>query len=186
MLRIHIGSIAEKGLHLNEQVAAARLPLLNTVSREDAWRFDQPIHVRIQATLSGETVLINGTVATRAHTRCSRCLDPFDLTVESAFTATAVPQLPAPTATETTEEIELVADDMEVIVYSGDSVDLSPEIAQQIVMALPFNPLCKKACKGLCSRCGANLNQASCRCAVEDTGNPFAALRGLSLPRKKE
>jgi len=186
MLRIPIASIRETGWSLNEQVEAARLPPLSALSRKEEIRFVQPIQVRIGATLAGETVSIEGELGTVIHLRCSRCLTPFDLNVRSAFAVTAVAASADRSADAAAGEIELAADEMDVLVYSGDSIDLSEEIAQQVIMALPVNPLCRETCKGLCSQCGANLNRSTCPCKAQDTGNPFAALKNLSLPDRGE
>jgi uncharacterized protein len=186
MLQIPIGSIRENGWLLNEQVEAAGLPLLSELSRKEEIRFVNPIQVRIVATLAGETVSIEGEIHTEVSLRCGRCLTPFHLSVRSEFAVTAVEALAKSSADAPGSEIELAADEMDVLFYSGDSIDLREEIAQQLVMALPFNPLCKETCKGLCNRCGANLNRSTCPCKTEDAGNPFAALKNLSLPGKRE
>ena len=186
MLRIYIDRITDKGLDLDERVDASSLPLLNAVSQEDALRFKGPVHVRLHAAIAGETVLIDGSAASRVDIPCSRCLDPFDLPIESNFSATAVAEPSVPIAAETTDETELNAEDMDLIAYTGNSIDLRKEIAQQIIMALPFNPLCSQTCKGLCSHCGANLNRTPCRCGTEEKGNPFAVLNTLSFPEGQE
>jgi uncharacterized protein len=186
MLQIPIGSIRENGWLLNEQVEAAGLPLLSELSRKEEIRFVDPIQVRVVATRTGETVAIEGEIRTGVHLRCSRCLTPFDLKVRSEFAVTAVAAVAESSADAPVSEIELAADEMDVLFYSGDSIDLREEIAQQLVMALPFNPLCKETCKGLCNRCGANLNRSTCQCKAEDAGNPFAVLKNLSLPGKRE
>ena len=85
MLTIHIGSITDRGLDLDETVDAARLPLLQALSGEGEISFTRPVHVRLHATLAGETVLIDGTVVTGVHIPCSRCLEPFDLNVQDRF-----------------------------------------------------------------------------------------------------
>lgn len=186
MLQIPIGSIRETGWLLNEDVEAVGLPLLSELSRKEEIRFVDPIQVRVMATRTGETVKIEGEIRTRVHLRCSRCLTPFHLNVRSEFAVTAVAALAEPSADAPAGEIELAAEEMDVLLYSGDSIDLREEIAQQFIMALPFNPLCKETCKGLCNRCGANLNRSTCPCKTEDAGNPFAVLKNLSLPEKKE
>jgi uncharacterized protein len=186
MLSIHIGSIPEQGLDLDEKVDAAIFPSLDALSREGLVRFTRPVHISVHAALTGKTVQINGIVECGVSLPCSRCLEPFDLKIASDFSATAVPEIQTMIETAKAEEIELAADDMEVIVYLGDAIDLQDEIAQQVIMALPFKPLCREACKGLCSRCGADLNQAPCQCSSQDETNPFAALKTLSFPQKKE
>jgi len=186
MLQIHIGSITEQGLGLDEKIDASLLPLLHSVSNKERIRFVQPVHVHLQVTLAGETILIDGSAVTVVRLACSRCLEPFDLPIETRFSATATPQMSSMTDTEPPEEMELAADQMDVIAYSGDSIDLGDEIAQQIIMALPFKPVCRDTCKGLCNRCGADLNRSPCRCASRDINNPFAVLKTLSFPKNKE
>jgi len=186
MLRIPIDRIGETGLLLNEKVEAAGLPILAELSRKEEIRFAQPIQVRIVATLAAETVSIQGEIRTGVNLRCSRCLTPFDLNIRSEFAVTAVAALAEPSTDVLAGEIELAAEMVDTILYSGDSIDLREEIAQQVIMALPFNPLCKETCKGLCNQCGVNLNRSTCQCKAPDAGNPFAVLKNLSLPDKGE
>jgi uncharacterized metal-binding protein YceD (DUF177 family) len=77
--------------------------------------------------------------------------------------------------------LELAEDDLDVFPYTGDVVDLEPLIREQFVLAIPFAPLCKEDCLGLCPQCGADKNVAPCSC--EKPVDPrFAALQGLKLP----
>lgn len=48
--------------------------------------------------------------------------------------------------------------------FSGNAIDLTPEFLQAVFLALPMKRLCKNDCKGLCSGCGRNLNNAVCSC----------------------
>jgi uncharacterized protein len=185
MFLIHIGSITDQGLNLDQQEDATLLPLLNTVAGNGEVRFVRPVHVRIHANLSGESVLIDGFAESEIRIPCSRCLEPFDLKIGTYFSATAVPEIPSLIDPEPGDDIELAADEMDVITYSGDSIDLGDEISQQIIMALPFKPLCRDACKGLCSRCGVNLNQTPCRCHPLGEKSPFAVLKTHAFPKKR-
>lgn len=186
MLRIHIGSITENGLNIDQREDAAALPLLSSAADDGSIHFTRPVHVRIHATLSGQTVLIHGTAESNVRIPCSRCLEPFEMKIETDFSGTAVPEVPSMVHPAVADEIELTADDMDVIVYSGDSIDLRDEVAQQIIMALPFKPLCRDACKGLCNRCGADLNKTPCKCRPRDESGPFAVLKTRAFPKKKE
>lgn len=186
MLQIHIGSITEQGLDLDEQVDAALLPLLKAAALDGALTFTRPVHVRIHATLAGETVLIDGSADCVVRIPCSRCLEPFDFNIETDFSVTAVPEIRSVRDTDSADGIELTGEDMDVIAYSGDSIDLADEIAQQVIMTLPFKPLCRDTCKGLCNRCGVDLNNTPCTCTSQDESNPFAVLQTLSFPEDKE
>lgn len=186
MLRIHLASIAETGLTIDEQVDSLSLPLLADVSRHGSAEFTRPIQAQIRATLAGESVQIDGRVQTVVRLTCSRCLVPFELTIATTFTATAMAEKPVSPKAGSTEEIELSADEMDVIPYAGDSIDLGEEISQQIIMALPYKPLCRDTCKGLCSGCGVDLNDHACRCHDPDRSSPFAVLKTRTFPPKKD
>ena len=53
-------------------------------------------------------------------------------------------------------------------------LDISTALWQSLSAAMPMNPLCDHACKGICAGCLANLNSAPCRCHVERSDNVFA------------
>jgi uncharacterized protein len=186
MLHIPIRSITEAGWDMDEQVDANRLPLLSAASRDGTVCINRPVKVHIHARLAGESVLIDGRLRTGTRLECGRCLEPFDFDVEVDFSTTALPDKPVELESGAADEIELMADEVDAIVYRGDSIDLRDEIAQQIIMALPFKPLCRETCKGLCSHCGANLNRTPCQCHDKKGNSPFTVLGTLSFPRKKE
>ncbi len=79
--------------------------------------------------------------------------------------------------------VELPGDDLEVLEYMGPEIDLTQAVVDQVVLALPLQPRCSDACKGLCPRCGYDLNLGQCGCA-DDQGDPrLAALRSLKPSR---
>ena len=187
MLQIHILSIKEHGWDLDKTVDVKSFPLLTSISQKGTVSFNQPVHVRIHATIiADDTVIIKGAVSTLAHIPCSRCLESYDLTIDTEFTATATPDNPASIDDDAIEEKELKTDEMDAIVFSGNSIDLSDGVSQQIIMAIPIKPLCRDNCKGLCNGCGADLNKNHCQCDSQVANSPFSVLKGLSFPKKKE
>ena len=54
------------------------------------------------------------------------------------------------------------------------------------VFVADHTPLCKPDCAGLCSNCGANLNEGPCNCDKEDVDPRFAALRSLKNELSEE
>jgi uncharacterized protein len=65
--------------------------------------------------------------------------------------------------------------------YEGEEIDLTPLVHEQIILALPTRPLCGEACRGLCPRCGANLNAAPCGCPTAPPADPrLAVLHSLA------
>ncbi|BBO87360.1 YceD family protein [Desulfosarcina ovata] len=171
---------------MDERTEAAALPLVHALIRDGQVDFSRPLHVRIHAVPTGNAILIEGSLDTCARLICSRCLEPFEFEMETDFSATAVPSHSISLDSESREEIELRADDMDVIPYTGESIDLGEEIAQQMIMALPFKPICDDNCRGLCNQCGVNLNKETCSCRSGMQNSPFAVLKSLNLPAKKE
>ena len=184
MLRIQIGTIGPQGIDVDERVEATALPLLKAViADEPSLHFNGPVRAHLHLQPAGETIRIDGTVTTRATVACQRCLEPFTLAINAPVHVTAVPERPATDRGRADTEVELLADEIDVITYSGDIVDIREEVAQQVIMALPFSSLCQKDCLGLCHQCGVNLNQTACRCDPDPASSPFAALRSLSFPK---
>ena len=59
-------------------------------------------------------------------------------------------------------EIELQEKDTEIAFYSGDFIEVSDIIREQILLGLPMKPMCREDCKGLCPYCGKNRNLEAC------------------------
>lgn len=60
--------------------------------------------------------------------------------------------------------MELADDDLDLYSYDNEEIDLTPLFRDQVVLAVPFAPLCKEDCKGLCPQCGADRNLEPCDC----------------------
>lgn len=61
-----------------------------------------------------------------------------------------------------------------------ETVDVTPDIREDILLSLPTFPLCSSDCRGLCPQCGKNLNQGNCKCRPPE-GRRWGALDGLKL-----
>ena len=57
-------------------------------------------------------------------------------------------------------------DDEEAYPIVEDELDLSPMVRDAVVLELPLAPLCRPDCRGLCTRCGTDLNEGSCECVA--------------------
>jgi uncharacterized protein len=77
---------------------------------------------------------------------------------------------------------DLEGDEFDVLPANRE-LDLMPLIWAGLLVEAPRVPLCQDDCKGLCSHCGANLNEGACGCTEEaaevSENNPFAALKNL-------
>lgn len=77
------------------------------------------------------------------------------------------------------KDLEYKIPDLDTVLVDEPVIDLDDVIRQQIYLALPMKSLCSERCKGICSRCGANLNHSACGCADEGKESPFAVLAQL-------
>jgi uncharacterized protein len=120
---------------------------------------------------------------------CSRCVGPVKLVIDEQLRVTFMPkhEMPAddagdaPASGEGEEGPEVAEEDLDVFPFDGERVDLEPLFREQFVLAIPYAPLCKEDCKGLCPQCGIDRNTATCTC--EPPIDPrLAVLKGLKIP----
>ncbi len=109
------------------------------------------LDLRYESVLEG--VLVTGTITTTATGACVRCLDPVTLPVEATF------QELFAYAERAARHEQVAADDEDddVRELEGDLLDLEPVLRDAVVPTLPFQPVCRADCPGLCSECGAHL-----------------------------
>jgi uncharacterized protein len=79
------------------------------------------------------------------------------------------------------EEGELTEDDLDVYPYEGQNVDLEPLLREQLILSVPFAPVCSEECRGLCPSCGADRNLETCGCRVEREDGRLHILKDFKL-----
>jgi uncharacterized protein len=108
---------------------------------------DQPLGGDLLLESVVEGILVSGNVAGRFTMRCARCLEAFerdfDLQVEELFVRDAGP-----------EDDYVLGRDL--------SLDPEPMVRDAVVLEMPFSPLCRPGCLGLCPVCGGNRNLGEC------------------------
>ncbi|MCQ2395109.1 MAG: DUF177 domain-containing protein [Kiritimatiellae bacterium] len=112
--------------------------------------------------LFGTELLVRGTIAQDFDAVCCRCGGDFDFTTTvDDFTASF----------EVNEKTEFV--------------DLTDELRQSIILALPSYPICRQDCRGVCPTCGKNLNEGPCTCQHTERDSRWGALDGLQLEEEQ-
>ena len=131
--------------------------------------------VRVQGSLSkvGREILLKGNISTEMEMFCSRCLEPLNYEVRSKVSSRYVPSEEAGSQ-ET--DVELHASDIEVEYYTGDLIDLTQAVYDQMMLSLPLTRLCREDCQGICSQCGVNRNKKNCQCLDKDAVDPRLAI----------
>jgi uncharacterized protein len=124
---------------------------------------------------------VDGTVETAVRFRCSRCMKEFSRSIATKFDLSYLPQ---PKWTNDGAEIELRYEEMEVAYYDGVAFDVNLMVLEQIELAMPMQFVCSEDCKGLCYKCGADLNEGSCLCKNDVADSRLSIL--LDFQKKKK
>ena len=116
-----------------------------------------PLEYRVSAEQVSGRLIVRGKISAAMSCRCSRC---------AKWEATTAEVDDFLVALEVGEEDEVV--------------DLTPEMREAIILALPDYPICRDSCKGLCPHCGVDLNEKTCDCHPPED-NRWSGLDGFDL-----
>ena len=138
-MKITIDQIRPEGLHLEEEISAANLD----VDTQEA-KLAGALRVSADATRVNEVVRVALHLQGALTFVCCRCLEEYqtviDRTVEHNFP----------------------------VERSQHTLDITQDIRDDLILEYPFKPLCRADCKGICARCGSNLNRGACRCSTQE------------------
>jgi uncharacterized protein len=124
---------------------------------------EQVADIRLRAAYKGDFELL-----------CARCVEPVPTPLAGSFDLIFRPQ----SADADPGERAITQDETEIGYYEESGLSLEDVVREQVLLSLPSRTLCKEDCKGLCPRCGQNLNQQTCNCkpAADAKWNALAAL----------
>lgn len=138
---------------------------------------------RLHLEVINEEVLIRGAIEAHMDLECSRCLKKYgsDLKIPLDLACAEAPE-----AVEGEEEdVELADDDLDTCYYREGVIDLGELIREQVLLAAPMKPLCSDTCKGLCPRCGQDLNEKNCGCEIKQIDPRLQALEKLLSKKER-
>ncbi len=146
-----------KRIRVDEAVAGLHMELADVPE-------DHRLHGELMLESVVDGVFVSGTLEGTMELRCARCLKdftrPFAVEMRELF-----PVAPGPD------------DDYGL----GADLTLDPEqmVRDSVLLSMPFSPLCRPDCRGLCPRCGGDRNLGQCTCTEELTDPRWAGLQGL-------
>ena len=155
-MKIYIERISAEGIDLEEVIPASRMDLM--VADEGTRMLGDGVHVKVHVTLIGNELVVQGWWQAKFELECSRCLRFFtqELKNEEAF--------------------------YEYRITNEDTIDLTQEIREDIILLFPIKPLCSENCPGLCPVCGRLRGTDDCVCPQPE---PDPRLSVLDELRKK-
>jgi uncharacterized protein len=136
-VKIDINRIPPEGLALEENIQAGELDL-----ETEQIKFRGPIRAEAGISKITNAVTVDLSLKAKMCVECGRCLEEFETAIDKNL------------------KLNYQADKSQPI------IDLNPDIREEIIVNYPMKPLCSLRCKGLCPKCGKNLNEGGCSCAT--------------------
>jgi uncharacterized protein len=167
-MRFKINEIGAEGVPVNVAVTAdwvaAACPDL------DARPLASGLTLSGRLEKTGDDYLLRADLRGELETTCARCLEPARLALNLPLAVTFV-------SAEDAEDDE----DPDLVTFEGGEIDVGDEVRDEILLAIPINPLCQETCLGLCLVCGGNRNLVACGCQTE----PAPSVRLAALAKIK-
>lgn len=157
----------------------------------------QPLKARFKK-VSGQ-IFVQGSFAAALKAPCKRCTQSVPVPVAVDFSLRMVPEGRKPKEEEGAESTgkrrggrdddgqaahaaSFDLDEIDAEPFDGKTIDLDPVVREQVLLALPVSVVCRDDCKGLCSTCGADLNESDCgHGKVKEMDPRLAKLRDIKL-----
>jgi uncharacterized protein len=154
-MKITVSEIPEEGLDLEEE---------EPIESETAGMAERA-KLRLNITKTDSEVLLRGEIAAVLRLVCGRCLKDFktEVSIPVDLAYHPVKDLRAD------ERYELSPEELNTGFYKDDELDLLELTKEQVLLTVPMKPLCNEACKGICPRCGKDLNEGPCGCDLKQT-----------------
>ncbi len=168
-MAIKINDIPPEGLTLE---LARKLDLFDTGTASTA--FTAVLSIR---PTGGGSLHISGRLQAGPQLECSRCLKSFTCNIDTALNIDLAPL----SALGTAPEHELAGSELDMEFYQGDEIEPLDYVKEQLLISIPMVPLHSPDCKGLCTVCGTDLNNADCGCTKDkrDEFGAFSVLKDL-------
>ncbi len=140
-------------------------------SEGDEYKPLSKISIDLQVTRVLKEISVIGNITLSIQSPCSRCVEPVKIELKPLVSLVLSPS----------DKIKEEDQDLEHETYQGDEIDISNYLREQIAISLPQKVVCSEECKGLCTTCGANLNNESCSCDKDQIDPRFAILKDLKI-----
>lgn len=146
------------------------------------YSFPEKVKGAVLFTMAGDRVVARGRLETEVESSCVRCLKKVRTVVRAPVDVVYEEQ-----KEPVTPELEIFGPqgeaDERVAFFHGDAIHPETQFREAILIELPSLPVCDEACKGLCPKCGVDLNEGPCECDTSSMDEPSwkSALKNIKL-----
>lgn len=176
-MKIRVADITKNPKTLEAADDYILYPSLVAAKESGECEFLAPVTTSLTVVREFDHIRVNGVIGTIVKLSCSRCLAEYTADIESRFTIFYTRSAES----QPEDEVELGEQDLISVTYAGDEIDFADEIAEQVLLEIPYKPLCAEECKGLCFSCGTDLNNAVCSCSDNAVSMTFSSLKELKM-----
>ncbi len=165
MLKLNISSYSEGLSSEKRTVKPSEIDL-------DEQEFYHPINLLFNINKIGSEVFLKVQIDTSVALVCDRCLVDYKYKLKDTVTIVC------------TTDNSLVTEDEDGIYFISETtneINIADSIRDALILNIPQKKLCFDKCKGLCSRCGANLNDEICNCKSEKIDPRWEALKKIKF-----
>ena len=129
--------------------------------------FQKPVRLEGEVSDDAGAITLSATVHACVSTRCARCGKPVEYDKETPVDFLLV------------KELEGEADDLRDDLYlvESDTVELDEILVPELILDMEMTALCREDCKGLCPKCGRDLNLGPCGCVTREIDPRLAVLQ---------
>lgn len=120
--------------------------------------------LKVKMDKSHSQIVLDCSLWVKAKFVCDRCSEEFVKVIDNDFKLT---YMYAKEAASKNDNLNLY-----YITPETDKINLKEDIKEYALLSIPMKRLCKEECKGLCPRCGKNLNDGPCECKNDEI-NPI-------------
>lgn len=178
MLRFIVEEIPDGGLELTEVLDEEWVrPLLAPQFSSEGCKLRLEVFLK----KTRRNVAVKGRLLGTLTFVCAKCLSSSEYKVDLGFTHVFVTRAHHGALPTDLQEEEGFFEQADFTYYDGKVVELEPVVAEEFVLSQPWFPVCREDCKGLCQRCGQNLNEGQCGCEVEAVDPRWARLKEIKL-----
>ena len=116
--------------------------------------------------------ILDSVTGIKADLVCDRCAKDFQPVITSSFKLVYLFR-------NKIDEVDTEKEDVVYLHPETDKIELDKDIRDYAILAVPMKKLCNEDCKGLCPKCGKNLNEGPCECTEEVTDERWEQLQKL-------
>lgn len=119
-----------------------------------------------------DQIILDVSTSLNANFVCDRCGKDYKSNVQSIY---KMVYLLRDIDTKTDEEVDIT-----YLAHDADKIDISKDIRDFAILSIPMKKLCKEDCKGLCFKCGKDLNEDKCDCddqVIDERWKPLLELK---------